>query len=41
MLASDILNTLSYEILSEIKDREVSNSMIKTISKATGFYGMI
>ena len=41
MLASDVLNTLSYEILSEIKDKNIAMEMTKILSKATGFYGMI
>jgi hypothetical protein len=35
MLASDVLNTLSYEILSEIEDRKISQEMVKILSKAT------
>ncbi|MDQ7008758.1 MAG: polyprenyl synthetase family protein [Candidatus Gracilibacteria bacterium] len=41
MLASDVLNTLSYEILSEIEDKDIAIEMTKTLSKSTGFYGMI
>lgn len=41
MLASDVLNTLSYEILSEIKNKNIAIQMTKILSKATGFYWMI
>ena len=41
MLASDVLNTLSYEILSEIKDNNIALQMTQILAKATGFYGMI
>lgn len=41
LLASDVLNTLSYEILSEIKDKNIATQMTQILSKATGFYWMI
>jgi len=41
MLASDVLNTLSYEILSEIKDKNIALQMTQILAKSTGFYGMI
>jgi len=41
LLASDVLNTISYEILSEIKDKEIALKMTQILSKSTGFYWMI
>ena len=41
MLASDVLNTISYEILSEIKDKNIALQMIQILAKSTWFYWMI
>ncbi len=41
VLCGDLLNTLSFEILSTIKDNEKSKKIINLISRATSIYGMI
>lgn len=41
VLAGDLLNTLCFEILSDIKDAEISRKVSKLISHAVGYYGMI
>jgi geranylgeranyl pyrophosphate synthase len=36
-----MLNTLGFEILSDIKDSEVSQALSKLMSHSIGFYGMV
>ncbi|MDA9129328.1 polyprenyl synthetase family protein [Candidatus Gracilibacteria bacterium] len=41
VLAGDMLNTLGFEIISDIHDPKVSQELAKLISHAIGFYGMV
>lgn len=41
ILAWDMLNTLAFEILSDIKDPQISRELSKLISHSIGFYGMV
>nr|MDD3719958.1 polyprenyl synthetase family protein [Candidatus Gracilibacteria bacterium] len=41
VLCGDLLNTLTFEILSTINDNEKSKKLTNLISKATSIYGMI
>lgn len=41
VLVGDMLNTLGFEILSDIKDAHISRELTKLISHAIGFYGMV
>ncbi len=41
VLAGDMLNTLWFEIISDIKDPKMSQELAKLISHAIGFYGMV
>ncbi len=41
VLAGDMLNTLCFEIISDIKDPKMSQSISKLISHSVGFYGMV
>jgi geranylgeranyl pyrophosphate synthase len=41
VLVWDMLNTLGFEILSDIKDSEVSQALSKLMSHSIGFYGMV
>lgn len=41
VLVGDMMNTLCFEILSEIQDAEISKRIIKTIAHAVGIYGMV
>lgn len=41
VLIGDTLNTLCFEIISDIKDAEKSRQISKLLSHAVGFYGMI
>lgn len=41
ILVWDLLNTLSFEVLSEISDEKIWLKLVKLLSNSTGFYGMI
>jgi geranylgeranyl diphosphate synthase type II len=41
VLAGDMLNTLCFEIISDIKDAKISQSISKLISHSVWFYGMV
>ncbi|QFR39272.1 polyprenyl synthetase family protein [Candidatus Gracilibacteria bacterium 28_42_T64] len=41
VLAGDLLNTLSFEILSQISDPKIAISLVQLLSSHTGFYGMV
>ena len=41
VLAGDMLNTLGFEIISDIKDAKISQELAKLISHAIWFYGMV
>jgi len=41
VLAGDMLNTLCFEIISDLKDAEVSRKISKLISHSVWFYGMV
>lgn len=41
VLIWDMLNTLGFEILSDIKDAHISRELSKLISHSIGFYGMV
>jgi len=41
VLVGDMMNTLGFEILSDIKDARKSQELSKLISHAIGFYGMV
>lgn len=41
VLAGDLLNTLCFECISDIRDAEKSQKLQKLISHAVGFYGMV
>jgi len=41
VLAGDMLNTLGFEILSDIKDPKISQELSKLMSHSIGFYGMV
>lgn len=41
VLVGDLLNSLCFEIISDIKDAKISQDISKCISHAVGFYGMV
>lgn len=41
VLAGDMLNTLCFELISDMKDAKISQQISKLISHSVGFYGMI
>lgn len=41
VLAGDMLNTICFEIISDIKDAKMSQKISKLISHSVGFYGMV
>ncbi|MDD5213874.1 MAG: polyprenyl synthetase family protein, partial [Candidatus Gracilibacteria bacterium] len=41
ILIGDLLNTLSFEILSEISNEKIGLKLVKILSNSTGFFGMI
>ncbi|MCT4616797.1 MAG: polyprenyl synthetase family protein [Candidatus Gracilibacteria bacterium] len=41
ILVGDLLNSLAFEVLSEIKNPEISQKLIKLLSRNVGFYGML
>ena len=41
VLAGDMLNTICFEIISDIKDAKISQSISKLISHSVWFYGMV